>query len=132
MRVAHLIGRIILGSFYIWSSSHHFLNHAALTQYTAARGVPLAGLAVYGTGLLLFVGGVLIIFGFLPKVGVAAVVLFFLGVTPIMHNFWVAAAAQHQAQLGNFTKNFALMASALVFLAIPEPWPLSFGKARGE
>ncbi len=132
MRIIHLIGRVILGGFYIWSSSHHFLDHAALTAGTASRGVPLPGLAVYGTGLLLLGGGLSILLGLWPKLGVAALVLFFLGVTPQMHNFWAADPAHYAFQLANFTKNFGLMASALVFLAIPEPWPLSLGRAKGR
>ncbi len=130
MRIAHLAGRIILGSYYIWSASHHFLKHAALTGYTGAKGVPLPGLAVWGTGTLLLIGGLTLLLGWQPRIGVAALTLFFLGVTPIMHAFWAADAAQKAGQLANFTKNFALMASALVFLAIPEPWPLSLGRRR--
>ena len=130
MRIAHLVGRVVLGAYYIWSASHHFLNHAALMGYTGTKGVPLPGLAVFGTGALLLIGGLSLLLGWQPRIGVAALVLFFLGVTPIMHDFWAAGAAQKGFQLANFTQNFALMASALVFLAIPEPWPLSLGRRR--
>ena len=131
MKIAHLVGRIVLGAYYIWGASHHFLSHAALTRYTQMKGIPLPGLAVWGTGTLLLIGGVALLLGWHPRIGVAALVIFFLGVTPNMHDFWAADAAQRAFQLANFTKNFALMASALVFLAIPEPWPFALGR-RGR
>ncbi len=131
MKIAHLAGRIVLGAYYLWGASHHFLDHAALTQYTRMKGVPLPGLAVTGAGVLLLIGGITLLLGWQPRIGVAALVVFFLGVTPNMHDFWAVDAAQKAFQLANFTKNFALMASALVFLAIPEPWPLALGR-RGR
>jgi putative oxidoreductase len=130
MRIAFLIGRIITGGFYLWSASHHFLNHAALTAYAGMKGVPLPGLAVIGTGILLAIGGITILLGWQPKIGVAAVALFFIGVTPFMHNFWAGEAAQRAAQVANFTKNSALMGSALMFLMVPEPWPLGLGRSK--
>lgn len=130
MRIGFLIGRIIVGAYFLYSASHHFLDNAALAAYAASRGVPLARPAVAGTGLLLVIGGITILLGWQPKIGSAALILFFLGVTPVMHDFWAVEAAQKSFQLVNFTKNLALMGSALMFLMIPEPWPLGLGRAR--
>lgn len=45
-------------------------------------------------------------------------------VTLTMHAFWMETNPQMQmSQMINFTKNMALAASALMFLAIPRPWP---------
>jgi putative oxidoreductase len=130
MKIGFLIGRVIVGAYFLYSASHHFLDNAALAAYAASKGVPLARLAVAGTGLLLVIGGISFLLGWQPRVGIAAVVLFFLGVTPMMHNFWAVEAAQKSMQLVNFTKNAALLGSALMFLAIPVPWPVSLGRAR--
>lgn len=35
-------------------------------------------------------------------------------------------------QMVNFLKNIALMASAVMFLAIPQPWPKSVGTKKGN
>ena len=59
-------------------------------------------------------------------IGVAAVALFMLGVSPMMHNFWaVNDPMQRMHEMINFTKNMALLGSALMFLAIPQPWAFS-------
>jgi hypothetical protein len=34
---------------------------------------------------------------------------------------------QRMGEMVNFNKNLALAGSALMFLAIPQPWPLSLG-----
>jgi len=80
-------------------------------------------------GILLLIGGVSIITGYKPTIGVIALVTFFLPVTFIMHDFWaVTDQMQRMGQMVNFMKNIALMASAVMFLSIPQPWPLSLGK----
>jgi uncharacterized membrane protein YphA (DoxX/SURF4 family) len=97
-----------------------------LTGYAASKKVPLPKLAVMGSGLLLLVGGLSIGTGFLPLVGVICIVAFLLPVTLMMHNFWAIEDEQMKmTEMTNFMKNMGLMASALMFLAIPTPWPFS-------
>lgn len=129
MRWAFLIGRVLFGGFFIFSAFNHFTNGAAMTGYASAKGVPLAGAAVFLTGVLLLVGGVSIILGYLPKLGIAALVVFLLPVTFMMHDFWtVTDPQQRMAEMGNFAKNLALLGGALALSAIPEPWPVSLGE----
>jgi uncharacterized membrane protein YphA (DoxX/SURF4 family) len=53
---------------------------------------------------------------------------FLVPVAFIMHNFWAVQDPQMKmVEMVNFTKNLALAASALMFLAIPQPWPFSLG-----
>jgi putative oxidoreductase len=62
---------------------------------------------------------------------VLALVVFFLPVTFWMHDFWnIADLQMRTVQMIQFLKNLALMGSALMFLAIPEPWEpsLKLGK----
>lgn len=128
MEVLFLIGRIIVGVYYIYSGLNHFMNLNMLSGYAQSKGVPAPKLAVVVTGILLLIGGVTILLGFQPVIGVAALVVFFVGVTPVMHNFWAIEDPQMRiVEMVNFTKNLALLGSALMFLAIPQPWPYSLG-----
>ncbi|MFN3928753.1 MAG: DoxX family protein, partial [Thermoflexus sp.] len=71
------------------------------------------------------IGGLSFLLGVYPGIGVLSVVLFFLPVTFKMHNFWaVQDQQQRMIEMVNFTKNMALMGSALMFLLI-ERWPFS-------
>ena len=126
MAQAFLLGRVIIGCYYLFSAYHHFADVGALTHAAAAHGVPYAGAAVIVAGVLLAIAGVTLLLGVFPEVGVAAVVLFLIPVTLTMHAFWADhSPAARQADLVNFTKNFALLGSSLMFLGVPRPWPYS-------
>lgn len=128
MDALFLIGRIVVGVFYLFNAFNHFSRTEMLAGYAASKGVPAPRFMVQLTGLLLLVGGLSLLLGAFPKVGVAAVVVFLVVVAFWMHNFWaVTEPMQKMGEMVNFTKNLALAGSALMFLAIPEPWPLSVG-----
>jgi len=130
MAAAFLLGRLILGCYYLFGAYHHFADLHGMARTVAAHGVPMPTAAVVVAGLLLAVAGVTLLLGVLPRLGVAALVLFFLPVTFVMHAFWTEHnPAARMADMINFTKNMALLGSSLMFLAIPEPWPYSV--ARG-
>jgi putative oxidoreductase len=129
MAQAFLLGRIIVGGYYLFSAFHHFTSTRQMAAAVASHGVPMPVAAVIVAGVLLAVAGVTFLLGAAPRLGVAAVVLFFLPVTLIMHAFWNDhSAAARMNDMINFTKNVALLGSSLMFLAIPEPWPYSVGR----
>ncbi len=127
-----LVGRIIVGAYYLFNALNHLVfAPGQLTEYAASKGVPAPLLAVIVSGLLLLIGGLSILLGIFPRIGVLALVVFFLPVTFWMHDFWAIEDPQaRMMQMVNFLKNLALMGSALIFLAIPEPWEpsLKLGK----
>jgi putative oxidoreductase len=131
MKIAFLVGRIIVGIFYLYNGFNHFIKYSALTEYAEFKGVPLAEVGVAVSGLLLLVAGLTIILGIFPEIGVACLILFFLPVTFMMHNFWAVPLDQQTAQIVNFSKNMALLGSALMFLGIKKPWAFSLGKKKG-
>ena len=120
MNIAFFIGRLIVGAYYIYNGLNHFVKLGQLTEYAKFKGVPMPQLAVIITILL----------GKFPEIGVAALVLFFVPVTFMMHNFWAVGEEMKAMEMVNFTKNMALLGSALMFLAIKKPWPLSLGNSK--
>ena len=126
-----LLGRILFGGFFTVSGVNHFLATDAMTQYVASKNVPMPEVAVLLTGALLIVGGVSIIMGMLPQIGISCIALFLIGVTPIMHNFWdFGDPAQRTNEMGNFLKNIALLGTCLMLYAMPQPWPRSVDQRR--
>ncbi|MEW5900073.1 MAG: DoxX family protein [Acidobacteriota bacterium] len=130
MSIVFLIGRVIVGAYYLYNGVNHFLKFSSLVEYAKFKGVQAPEVAVAGSGLLLLIAGFTLLLGFHPEVGVAALVLFFIPVTFMMHNFWAAAAEQKMAETVNFAKNMALLGSALMFLRIAKPWPLSLSRKK--
>ncbi len=121
-----LVGRVILAMYYVMMGAMHFMQLESMAGYAASKKMPAPKLAVMGSGLLLLIGGLSIGTGFQPLVGVICIVAFMLPVSLMMHNFWTIEDDQMKmAEMTNFMKNMGLMASALMFLAIPTPWVLS-------
>jgi putative oxidoreductase len=126
MNIAFLIGRIIFSGFWLMSASDHFTKLDDISQYTKAKGVPFPKLAVAGTGVLLLLGGASVLLGAYPTVGVILLIVFMIGSTFPMHNFWTANDPQmKQADMIHFLKNMAIVGALLMLLAIPQPWPFS-------
>jgi len=126
MAQVFLIGRVILGAYYLMSAYHHFADVHMLARAAAGHGVPAPEAAVLMSGALLAIAGVTLLLGVFPRLGVLAVVLFLVPVTFFMHPFWADTnPALRMSDTINFTKNMGLLGSALMFLAIPEPWPYS-------
>jgi len=123
-----LIGRILYGGFFLMSGVNHFARTNFYKQYTASKGVPAPGLAVVGSGLLILLGGLSVLLGFWPHIGLLLILLFLLGITPTIHNFWgVSDPIAKMGEQVNFMKNVALLGATLAMSAIPQPWPISLG-----
>jgi uncharacterized membrane protein YphA (DoxX/SURF4 family) len=125
MKQLFLAGRILLGGFFLFSGARHFTGVTAMSAYAAAKGVPAPMAAVLVGGLLLLVGGVTLLLGILPRAGIAALMLFLVPVTIVMHGFWNETGTARVSDMSQFAKNVALMGSLLMLLAVPEPWPYS-------
>ncbi len=128
LSIAFVIGRLLFGGFFLYNGLHHFTAREMMAGYAASKGVPSPNLAVTGSGLLILVGGLSILLGIRPHVGAALIVVFLVGVTPMIHNFWaVTDPAQKLMETINFAKNTALLGAALMSVAVPWPWPYALG-----
>jgi putative oxidoreductase len=126
MAQAFLIGRVVVGLYWLYNAFKHFTNVGPLARAAGAHGVPAPEVFVVLGGVLLLVGGLSLLLGLFPRIGMLAIVMFLLPVTLIMHAFWADGdAARRSMNVINFAKNFALLGSTLMFAAIPRPWPYS-------
>ena len=123
--LAFLVGRLVFGVVLGFMGLGHFTGLDGMSSYAEAQGIPAPRLSVAGSGLILVLGGLSIILGAYPLLGAAAIAVFFLGVTPVMHAFWtVEDPGQRQSEMTNFLKNAALFGAALVFGALSgTAWP---------
>lgn len=126
MKVPFLFGRLVFGGFFLYNGINHLKERKSLAQYAQSKNVPMAEAAVTATGVALIAGGASILLGVKPKLGAAAIAGFLAGVSPVMHNFWsVQDPNQRMNEMINFTKNLALLGSALALMGVEEPWPAS-------
>jgi putative oxidoreductase len=74
---------------------------------------------------MLLLGGKSVL-GAYPTVGIILLIIFLLGASFQIHNYWKEKNAQaRQADKINFMKNMALVWALLMILILPQPWPLS-------
>src|SRR5262245_38841964 len=112
MAGAFLLGRILVGCYFLMNAFHHFTQYHQLGRAAAAHGVPAPEIAVLGAGVLLLVAGLSFLLGIFPRLGVAAVVAFLLPVSLVMHPFWADRnPVLRMNDFINFTKNVALLGS---------------------
>jgi len=121
-----VLGRILLGGYFVMAGINHFNNHAMLTGYAQSKGTPMASYAVWLTGLMMLLGGLGILLGVYIELSVFLLALFLIGTSFKMHQYW--KVTDQMAKMGeeiNFKKNMALLGAVLMLLMIPLPWAVS-------
>jgi putative oxidoreductase len=119
-----LLGRFLFVLIFLMSAPRNFMS--STIAYAASHGVPMASIAVPFSGLLAILGGLMVLLGFRAKIGAWLLVLFLVGVTPMMHNFWaVTDPMMRQLQFISFMKNVSMCGAALVITQLGAgPWTL--------
>ena len=126
MAILFLLGRLLYGGYFVWASLNHFTKNQALAQYAAAKKVPFSRVAVYLSGVFIFLGGLGIVLGVFINWAVLLIAIFLIIVTFKMHAYWVdTEPASQMSNRVNFGKNLALLGADLLLLAISQPWPLA-------
>ena len=121
-----LLGRIILGGYFIQNGYNHLKNAGSLTGYAQSKGVPMPKASVILSGLMLLLGGLGILLGLYVYESILLLVVFLLGTLWKMHRYWEATdPMMRMGEQINFYKNLALIGALLMLLAIPMPWALS-------
>src|SRR5262249_50460669 len=113
--IAFLIGRLIVGGFFLMNSFNHFAQLNMMTGYAKSKGIPTPALAVGGSGVLLFLGGLSLLLGYHPTIGAGLLVMFLLSVSFGIRNFWTVQ--DQQAKMGemiNILKNMAILGLVLM------------------
>ena len=121
-----LLGRILLGGYFLQNAYSHFKNTDGLAGYSQSKGVPAPKASVIITGIMMLLGGLGILLGVYVEYAVFLLALFLLGTLVKMHRYWEATdPAARMGEHINFYKNLALLGAVLLMLFIPQPWEVS-------
>ena len=100
----------------------HLKNLKMMTAYAASKGTPFPGLAVVGSGMMIMLGRLGVVFGQYIQISLAFIAVFLLFVTPMMHTFWKETDPNKKmAEMQNFLKNMTMFGASIALFA------LSFG-----
>lgn len=127
MMYLFLLGRVLLGGYFIMNGFNHLKNVSMLEGYAKSKGVPMARLAVIFTGLMILFGGIGVLLGVYVQISIALLAIFLVGTTFTMHQYWkVSDPMQKMGERINFMKNLGLLGAILMLLAVPLPWVMFF------
>jgi uncharacterized membrane protein YphA (DoxX/SURF4 family) len=119
MQYVNILGRVIFGGYFIFSGIHHFTDLKMMTGYAQSKKAPMPQVSVIITGIILVLGGISYIFNYHLTLGSVLLILFLLGATFMMHDFWtVKDSQQKMGEMVNFLKNFALIGALLLMLSV--------------
>lgn len=108
-----LAGRILLALIFVFSGFRKITGFAGVAGYMAAKGIPLAEVALVLTIIIEVGGGLMLILGWKARWAALAIFLWLIPVTLVFHNFWAVDAAQYESQFNHFLKNVAIMGGML-------------------
>lgn len=114
--LALLAGRLLFGGYFVLSGLNHFLKTEQMAGWLESKGVPQPELLTYFTGGQLILGGALVLLALRPVIGVGALALFLIVVSPTMHDFWNMEGQEKQNHMVNFLKNTALLGALLIMI----------------
>ena len=119
MFIPIIIGRVILGAYFIYNAYGHFKGLKGMTGYAESKKVPFPKFSVILTGIMLLVGGLAILSGFFAILGIAVLILFLITTTFMMHNFWKETDPMARMnQKIAFNKNMALIGALLIIMGM--------------
>lgn len=120
MATLFILGRILFGGYFLYSSFNHLAEHEMMSGYAKSKGVPFPTFSVIISGLFLFFGGLGVLLWFYVPWALSLIIVFLLIASVKMHNFWADKdPAVKMVNLINFSKNFALIGAALMLLMLP-------------
>lgn len=110
------LGRFLYGGILAYMAVDGFQNNEKRVEIARASGVPIPEVMVPFATALLLVANVGILLWRYPRASIYGLILFFLGTTPVIHNFWTMDGKERQNNKINFLKNIALLGGAITLL----------------
>lgn len=120
-----LLARLLFGGVVALMAVNNLADLDGVAAQIGEKGVPYPAAAVVAASVPLLASAVAIALGVLVPVAAAYLVVFLLGATVVVHDFWAVEDPEEQEnELFHFLKNLLILAAALLFLALSgADWP---------
>ena len=110
------LGRSLYSGILLYMAIDGFDNNEKRVEISRSKGVPAPEILVPAVTGMLLVANVGILLWKYPRASAAAIICFFLGTTPVIHDFWTMEGKERQENKVNFLKNVALLGAAIILL----------------
>lgn len=113
-----LLGRILISVIFIVSGFAKLTDPAGTAGYMTQAGIDHADKLVYVVGAAELAGGLAILFGFLTRLAALGLIVVLCLINYFMHAFWALPEAEAKMQMGQFTKNLAIIGGLFMIVAM--------------
>ena len=119
-RALMILGRSLLGLYFIVPGITKVTGFAAMSAYMADHGVPLVPVLLVVTIIVQIGGGACLAAGYRAQIMAFVLAGLTLLISLYMHDFWNLEAGMERAhEMQNFIKNMAIMAGLLFVVGTP-------------
>lgn len=108
------VGRLLYSGVLAYMAIDGFRNNEKRVDIARSKGVPTPEFLVPLVTGLLFVANVGVLLWKYPRLATVGLVVFFVGTTPAIHDFWTMEGHERQENKINFLKNLALLGGAII------------------
>lgn len=111
-----LLGRTLYSGVLAYMAVDGFKNNEKRVEVAQSKDVPMPEVLVPAATALLLVANVGLLLWKYPRASAIVLIVFFLGTTPKIHDFWNMEGKERNNNKINFCKNLALLGGAIVLL----------------
>ena len=112
-----VVGRVLLGGLFVFGGIHHFFILPAVTSALAARGVPMARVALIAASVFQTLAGLLLMLGLWMAPAAIGLVVFTLIASFLLLNFWDMEGPARDAARTGWQTNLAIIGGLLIAAA---------------
>ena len=114
MENMHVLGRILIGSLFVFSGTYNISRRHILESILQARGVPYPKLFVCMGMSIAFLGGMLVLFNQKIELAVTALIIFVMLASFLYHDFWNKSGEDRKMKVISLMNNMALIGALLL------------------
>jgi len=116
--ITDLIGRIFLSAIFLFEAVDSVLYIGKTKETMTHHGLTWnQDMLLYGAIFLLVMGGLMVLLGYRSTLGAIMLLMYWIPVTFIVHDFWTFPADQLRLQSILFMKNMAIIGGLLMLAA---------------
>ncbi len=112
-----VLGRCMVALIFLLSGIGKISAFQGTAGYIASKGVPMAEVALVITIAIEIGGALMLILGWKARLGAAALFLWLIPVSLMIHNFWDMSGQEYMINRIMFLKNVAIMGAMLYIMA---------------
>jgi len=116
--VLFLIGRVLLGWYFLIDGLGKFPNINPFVGYVTSLGVPSPYFMAWVGGIAEFLVGLTLVFGVATRYGTLLGILFVIIATALAHRYWQYPAAAQLGQYVNLMKNSVILGGMVLVFVI--------------